>query len=174
MTWGRDQQRASFRLSVSDRFSASSFILWLQSQQLCITYSDIFCICPDFPPSSRFSYSDMRALSFRIYALWLIFALPLKKKKKKKRITGLIILESLSISKEMQPVNPKGSQSWIFIGKTVAKSPVLWSPDAKSRPIGKDPDARKDWRWEGKGMAKDEMVGWHHWLKGHESEQTPR
>lgn len=45
------------------------FFLWFQNQQLCITYSDIFCICPDFPPSNRFSYSDMHALSFRIYAL---------------------------------------------------------------------------------------------------------
>ena len=69
-------------------------------------------------------------------------------------------LESLSDSKEIKPVNPKGNQPWIFIGRTDAEveTPILWPPDAKSQLIGKDPDAGKDWRQEEKGVAKDEMV----------------
>ena len=73
---------------------------------------------------------------------------------------------------EIQPVHPKGNQSWIFIGRTdaEAETPILWLPDVKHRLIGKDPDAGKDWRQEEKGMTEDEMVGWHHWHDGHESE----
>ena len=80
------------------------------------------------------------------------------------------ILENPLDSKEIQLVHPKGNQSWIFIGKTdaEAETPILWSPDKKNWLIGKDPDAGKDWRWEEKGMTEDEMVGWHHWLDGHE------
>ena len=75
-------------------------------------------------------------------------------------------LESLLDSKEIQPVHPKGNQSWIFIGRTdaEAEAPILWPPDAKNWLIGKDPDAGKDWRREEKGMTEEEMVGWHHWL----------
>ena len=71
--------------------------------------------------------------------------------------------------KEIQPVHPKGDQSWIFIGRTdaEAETPILWPPDAKSWLIGKDPDAGRDWRWEQKGTTVDEIVGWHHWLNGH-------
>ena len=69
--------------------------------------------------------------------------------------------------KEVKPVNPKGNQSWIFIGKTDAESPVLWPPDVKSWLIGKDPEAGKDWRQE-KGTTEDDMVGWHHQLNGQE------
>ena len=81
-------------------------------------------------------------------------------------------LESPLDSKEIQPVHPKGNQSWIFIGKTdaEAETSTLWPPDAKNRLIGKYPDAGKDWRQEEKGMTEDEMVGWHHWLDGHEFE----
>ena len=61
----------------------------------------------------------------------------------------------------------------MFIGKTGAEAPILWPPDVKSPLIGKDPDAGKDWRQEEKGTTEDEMVDWHHWLNGHESEQTP-
>ena len=83
-------------------------------------------------------------------------------------------LESPLDSKEIQPVTPKGNQSWIFIGRTDAETetPILWPPDAKNWPIWKDPDAGKDWGQEEKGMTKDEMVGWHHWLDGHEFEQA--
>ena len=71
--------------------------------------------------------------------------------------------------KEIKPINPKGNQSWIFIGRTVAKAeaPLFWPPDAKSRLVRKSPDAGKDWKQEEKGTTKDEMVGWHHWLDGH-------
>ena len=81
-------------------------------------------------------------------------------------------LESPSDYKEIQPVHPKGNQSWIFIGITdgEAETPVLWLPDAKNQLIGKDPDARKDWRQEEKGTTEYEMVGWHHRPDGHEFE----
>ena len=82
-------------------------------------------------------------------------------------------LESPSDSKEIKPVDLKGRQPWIFIGRTDAEAPILWPPDSKSQLIGKDPDAGKDWRQEEKGMKEEEMVGWHNWLNGHEFEQTP-
>ena len=69
-------------------------------------------------------------------------------------------------------LNPKGNQFWIFIRRTDAEAPILWPPDAKNWLIGKDPDARKDWRQEEKGATEDEMVEWYHWLNGHEFEQT--
>ena len=84
-------------------------------------------------------------------------------------------LESPWDCKEIQPVNPKGNQSWIFIGRTDvgAEAPVLWPPDVKNWLLGKDPDAGKDWRQEEKGTTEDEMVGWHHGLNEHEFEQAP-
>ena len=71
-------------------------------------------------------------------------------------------LESPLDSKEIQPVYPKGDQSWVFIGRTdaEAETPILWSPDAKNRLIGKDSDAGKDWRQEEKRTTEDERVGW--------------
>ena len=83
-------------------------------------------------------------------------------------------LESPLDCKEIQPVHPKGDQSWIFIGRTdaEAEAPILWPPDVKNWLIGKDPDARKGWRQEEKGTTEDEMVGWHHRLHGHEFEQA--
>ena len=83
-------------------------------------------------------------------------------------------LESPLDCKKIKPVNPKGNQSWILIGRTDAETPILWLPDAKNWLIGKDPDAGKDWRQKEKGMTQDEMVGWHHQLNGHEFEQAPR
>ena len=83
------------------------------------------------------------------------------------------ILESPLDSKEIKPVNPKGNQSWVFIGRTdgEAEAPILGLPDVKNWLIWKDPDAGKDWRQEEKGMTEDEMVGWHHQLN--EFEQVP-
>ena len=83
-------------------------------------------------------------------------------------------LESPLSCKEIKPVNPEGNQSWVFIGRSDAKveTPILWPPDVTNRVIGKDPDAWKDWRQEEKGTTEDEMVGWHHWLNGHEFEQA--
>ena len=84
-------------------------------------------------------------------------------------------LLSLLHCKEIQPVHPKGNQSWIFTVRTDAEAEtlILWPPDAKSWLIWKDPDAGKDWGQEEKGTTEDEMAGWHHWLNGRESEWTP-
>ena len=81
-------------------------------------------------------------------------------------------LKRLSDCKKMKPVNCKGNQSWIFIGRTDAEAeiPILWPLDGKSWLIGKDPDAGKDLGKEEKGTIEDEMVRWHHWLNGHEFE----
>ena len=75
---------------------------------------------------------------------------------------------------EIKPVNPKGNQSWIFIGRTdaEAETPIFCPPDGKNWLIGKDPDAGKDWRREEKGTTEVKMVGWHHQLNGHEFEQA--
>ena len=83
----------------------------------------------------------------------------------------VVVLEKTLASpldcKEIRSVNPKGNQSWIFIGRTdaEAEAPILWPPDAKSWLIGKDPDAGKDWRQKEKGMTENEMVGWHPWTQ---------
>ena len=98
------------------------------------------------------------------------------KKAEHQRIDAFVVLEKTLESplycKEIQPVNPKGNQSWIFIGRIDAKAetPILWPPNAKSWLSGQYCDAGKDWRREEKGMPEDEMVGWHHRLNGHESE----
>ena len=83
-------------------------------------------------------------------------------------------LESPLDCQEMKPVSPKGNQPWIFIGRTdaEAEAPILWPHYTKNWLIGKDPDARKEWRQEEKGLTEDKMVGCHHWLNGHELEQA--
>ena len=84
-------------------------------------------------------------------------------------------LESPLDSEEIQPVYPKGNQSWIFTGRTdaEAETPILWAPDVKNWLTGKHPDAEKDWVLEEKRKTEDEMVRWHHWHNGYEFEQTP-
>ena len=84
------------------------------------------------------------------------------------------ILESCLENKKIKLVNPKGNESWIFIGRTDAEAEALvfWPSDTKSQLIGKHSDVGKDWRQEEKGMAEIEMVGWHHQLNGLEFEQT--
>ena len=84
-------------------------------------------------------------------------------------------LESPLNCREIQPVNPKGNQPWIFTWRADAKgeAPILWPPDVKSLLIGKDPVAGKDWGWEEKRESEDEMFGQHYWLNRHEFEQTP-
>ena len=81
-------------------------------------------------------------------------------------------LENPMDCKEIQPVHPKGDQSWVFSVRTdaEAETPILWPPHAKSWLTGKDPNTGKHWRQEEKGATEDEMAGWHHWLDGHESE----
>ena len=78
-------------------------------------------------------------------------------------------------SKEIKPVNPKGNQLWIFIGRTDAEpeAPILWPPDAKSQLFGKYLEAGKDWGQEEKGPIEDEFVGWHRWLNRQDFEQAP-
>ena len=100
----------------------------------------------------------------RVMKNWCIWTMVLEK-----------TLESPLDCKEIQTVNPKGNQPWIFIRRTdaEAEAPILWSPAMKSRLIRKDLDAGKDWRQKEKGVAEDEMVGWHHWISGHKFEQTP-
>ena len=96
--------------------------------------------------------------------IWYFWTVVLKK-----------MLESSLDCKKIKPVNSKGNQPWIFIGRIdiEVETPILWAPDGKSQFIGKDPDAGKDWRREEKGMTKDEMVGWNHQFSRHEFEQTP-
>ena len=83
-------------------------------------------------------------------------------------------LESLLDCKEIQPVYPKGNQSWIFFGRTdaEAETPILWPPYAKNWFLWKNPDAGEDWRRDKKGTTEDEMVGWQHRCNGHEFEQA--
>ena len=84
-------------------------------------------------------------------------------------------LESPLDCKEIQPVHPKGVQSWLFIGRTdvETETPIIWPLDAKNWLTWKDPDAGKDWGQVEKGMIKDKMAGWHHWLNGHEFGWAP-
>ena len=84
-------------------------------------------------------------------------------------------LQSPLDCKEIQPVHPKGDQSWVFIGRIDAEpeAPIFWPSDVKNWLIGKDPDAKKDWRQEEKGTTEDGVVGWHHWLDRQESEEAP-
>ena len=86
------------------------------------------------------------------------------------------LLKSPLDCKEIQPVHPKGDQSWVFIGRTDDKAeiPIILPPDVKSWLMWKDPDAGQDWREAKKGTAEDEMAGWHHWLDEHEFEQALR
>ena len=81
--------------------------------------------------------------------------------------------ESPLDNKEIQPVYPRGNQSWTFTVRIDAEAPILWPHDAKVWLIRKDPDAGKDCRQEEKGTIEDEMVGWHHWLSGRKCEQAP-
>ena len=80
-------------------------------------------------------------------------------------------LESPLDSKKIKSVHSKGNESLMFTGRTEAEAPILWPPAVKGWLIRKDPDAGKNWRQEEKGTTEDEVVGWHHWLDGHEFEQ---
>ena len=122
------------------------------------------------PSSQSYSFSSSHVWMWELYykeswALtnWCFWTVRLEK-----------ILESHLDCKEIQPVHPKGNQSWIFIGKTdvEAETPIFWPPDVKSWLIWKDPDAGKGWGQE-KGTTQDEMVGWHHWPYGREFTQAP-
>ena len=127
---------------------------------------------------------DLRAFSmiifnsqndWKIRILWIQFFVFLGQRIDAFELWREKTLESHLDCKEIQPVNPKGNQSWIFIGRTdaEAEAPIFWPPEVKNWHIGRDHDVGKDWRQEEKGTTEDEMVGWHHWLNGHEFEQTP-
>ena len=77
-----------------------------------------------------------------------------------------------SLHSKIKPFNPKGNILWIFFGRTDAEAPIFWTPYAKSQLIGKDPNAKKDWGQEEKGVTEHEMIGWYHSLNGYEFEQT--
>ena len=116
----------------------------------------------------------MKGLDFNGCESWT------KKKAERRRIDAFELwywrrLLSPLGCKEIQPVHPKGDQSWVFTGRTdvEAETPILWPHEAKSWLIGKDPDAGKDWRQEEKGTTEDEMVGWYHRPNGHESGWAP-
>ena len=96
----------------------------------------------------------------------------------KNRCFWTVVLEKslkIPLDYKIKPVNPKGNQSWISIRRTdaEAETPILWPSNTKKWLIGKDSDAGKDWRQEEKGTTEGEIVGWHHWLDGHEFEQAP-
>ena len=127
-----------------------------------------------FPLSSRPSLNVIFSVVMYGCERWAI-----KKKAECRRSDAFELLEKTLESpldyKEIKPVHPKGNQPWIFIGRTDAETetPIFWPPDAKNWLFRKDPDPGKDWRQE-KGATEDEMVGWHHWLNGHEFEQARR
>ena len=121
------------------------------------------CSCPAYSPLQVFCWIFCNFLRTRVMedTEWVV-------------IYAIKTLESPLDCKEIQPVHPKGNQSWIFIGRTdaEAETPILWPPDRKNWLIGKDLDSGKDWRQGKKGMIEDEMVGWHCRLDGHEFEQA--
>ena len=131
------------------------------------------------PPLSKTYLSE--ALAFlEVWGTELDLSWYSVKKAERRRIDAFELccwrrLESPLDCKEIQPVHPKGYESWVFIGKTDAKAgtPILWPPDMKNWLTGKDPDAGKDWKWEVKGTTEDEMAGWNQWLNGRESGWTP-
>ena len=100
-----------------------------------------------------------------------------KKQKTSQEASWIVVLgktlESPLDSKDIKPVNLKGNQPWILIGRTDAEAPIFLPPDTNSRLIGKDPDSGKNWRQKERRATEDEMVGWNHWLNGHELGQTP-
>ena len=143
------------RLSLASKrdYKCFSFVF------LCISY---------FSKRNMFMYIRMLELNNkegRVLKKWCFRTMVLEK-----------TLESPLEGKEIETVNPKGNQPLIFIERTDAEveAPTLWPPDVNSRLIGKDPAAGKDCRQEEEGMTEGEMVGWHHWLSGHEFEQAPR
>ena len=128
-------------------------------------------LCQQFLPSQSYGFSSSHVWTWELdhkegWAVknWCFWNMVLEK-----------TLKSPLDCKEIQPVHPKGDQSWVFIGKTdvEAETPILWPPHGKSWLICKDPDAGKDWRQEERGTPEDEMVGCHHRLDGHGFGWTP-
>ena len=118
-----------------------------------------------------------KAMFFPVFHIWMWELNHKKGWALKNRCLYTVVLEktleSSLHSKETKPVNLKGNQPWIFIGKTDAEAPILWPPDMKSQLAGKGPDVGKDWGQEEKWKTEHELVGWHHQLNRHEFEQAP-
>ena len=144
--------QAEFQYSPNSCWQGSPYILFLPP-----TISLEVLACSNYRTKCRENIS---------LPIWKLsnFIFPKKKKQYSRYVFESTYWSSNQNCKEIKPVNPKGNQSWIFIGRTdgEAKPPILWPPDVKNWLIGKDPDAGKDWRQEGKGTTEDEMVGWHH------------
>ena len=121
-------------------------------------------------PVEYWAPTDLGSSSFSVLSFWLF--LPFKGFTRQEYWNGLPFpspVDHILDCKEIQPVHPKGNQSWIFIGRTDAETetPIFWPPDVKNWLIGDDRDAGNDWRQEEKRMTEGEMVAWHHWLNGH-------
>ena len=137
-------------------------VLFRSKSEICrFDFRSDFWILQIWFPFDRAHKQELNILFIDTYAFFFFFWNGLEK-----------TLESPLDCKEIQPVHPKGDQSWVFIGRTdaEAETPTLWPPDGKNWLIGKDPDTRKDWGQEEKGMTLDEVVGWYHQLYGHELE----
>ena len=120
--------------------------------------------------ADKILYSQSYGFSSSLVEMW---ELPIEKAEHRRRCFR-IVLEKTFENHLIRPLNHKRNQPWIFTGRTFAEveTLILWPPDANSQLIGKDPDARKDWRQKERGRAEDEMVEWHHQPNGHEFEQT--
>ena len=121
------------------------------------------------PSSQRYGFSSIHVWMWEldhkkswVPQIWCFLTVVLEKS-----------IESLLDCKEIKQANPKGNQSWIFIGRTDAEGPIIWPPDTKNWLTEKDSGVGKDWRQEEKRTTEDEMVEWHHQLDGHEFEQAP-
>ena len=147
--------------------------VWIPWGSRLETYAEFLCCClenfffrkPLYLPLRLLSFWIRQSYSFSSSHIWMRELDPKEGWVLKNWCFWIMVLEKTLESpldwKEIKPLNPKGNQSWIFIGRTDAEAPILWSPDAKNWLIGKDTDAGKDWKQEEKRMKEDEMVGWH-------------
>ena len=146
--------------------------LWAQISQL--TFKPLFYLCIPLMPYFANKGPSSQGYGFPSSHVWM-WELDCKETRVPKNwcFWTVVVVKTLECPlgcKEIQPVYPKGNQSWIFIGRTdaEAETPILWPPGVKTWLIGKDPDAGKDWRWQEKGTTEDEKAGGHHQLDGHE------
>ena len=142
-------------------FTPSSLLVALKKMLILDKISDLIPLMFEIP---EYSLPPPHWLKHKGHIVWHVMQSP----------PHLVYITIITSTQEIKPVNTKGEQAWLFIGRTnaEAEAPVLWAPDMTSWLFGKDPDAGKDWRQE-KGVTEDEMVGWHHWLNGHEFERAP-
>ena len=152
------------RLSNSNSNAFSAVFLWWSSSTLMLSplWDSHRCLQSSCGWSVTYGSSTIKSWLSGMLKNWCFWAVALEK----------TLYKSPLDCREIKSVNPKGNQSWIFIRRTDAEAaaPILWQPDAKNWLIGNDPDAGKDWRQEEKGATEDKMIGWYHWLNGHELE----